>query len=767
MQYRYVAPIFIACTFATLSPLWTHAQNLPTVIISEISWGGSPLSTADEWIELANTSSAPVDISGWTLSGISSNTLIMPEETFIEPYETYLIANYAMGNEKSSLVVEPNIVTSSISIPNSDLAITLTNSFGEVIDSSVDTGVPDFGSTSPYATAERNLADGTWFTSTPGTPGIVTPTSSFVSAAEEIQSKAQDSDAEIPSEESFLEIEVPLIEKSEASPEVSETALSPELTNDVVLESNVIEDNEIEAITSEIINEDVVSSESFDGAEVTADSESITLIAPITSETIAVATEEPSDISEGVETAVVAGVATITIDYSSLQITEFLSSPSDGSEWVELWNSGNETLSLEGVVIEDASEKVTPLSGNLDAYSYLLVENPAGKLNNTGDTITLRLPDGQILVTLTYGTDTFPAPKKDVSAGACGNGWRISLSPSPLRENSCPTPILESSSYDHSTISTDVDSDRATSGDSSATEGNLPREESADSQGTSFASVTTSVITDAALFYDYEDSSVSSSSQARAHSSVAKKTASKSVVLSVTLAELDTLASGQHVQITDVLAVAPGIFGKRVAYLNGVQLYFHTAEWPELAPGTLIQVTGTWDIDADSRRIKISHAADIIVLGTQALTPISLHDIPDSSAGDLLVTASGTLLRKDGDTFVFGANDGSEFSVVDAAKIGVLGDLRAGDIVTVVGMLFARDGAWILAPRTDGDVVITPETVLVSSPATALGSSESESLHTSSSRSAPLIGGGILASSVSALGYWFVRSRKLSFLFSS
>lgn len=769
MKYRYVALLFVACTFATLSPLRTYAQNLPHIVISEIQWGGSALSTADEWIELANISSETIDISGWTLTGVSSGVITLPAETLLAEHTTYLIANYDAGDVKSVLAVHPDLVTASVSVPNSDIAIRLVNSAGEEVDSYVDAGAPDVGSSSPHVSAERNLSDGTWFAAsealgvttpeTLGTPGTI-----LLPIVEEIPG-----DVAVPLDEA-IEIEPitdPSPESVEASSPVNEEASEPELEQALELDLSPPEEGVvIELALSEPVEPEVAT-------------EIITLIAPlvpeiVTEAVVPIAIEEtepeepPMQESSSDETSLAPPVVTtVTLDYSPLRVTEFLSSPLEGGEWVELWNSGDSKLLLDGLTLTDASGKTTSLSGTIHANSYVLVENPAGKLNNTQDTITLTLPDGQILMTLVYGTDAFPAPKKGASAGVCDDGWRTDLVPSPAQENPCPTTILEPSSYDQSTTSTDVDGSRAASGDPSATQGDLPREERADSQSTSFTSVATSVITDALPSYVDGSSFVSNSSQTQTRSSVAKKAPSKNTVLSVTLDELDALPSGQHVQVTAVLAVAPGIFGKRVAYLNGVQLYFHAAEWPELAPGTLVQVTGVWDVDTDSRRIKISDAADIVVLGTQALVPIPLHDISASNSGDLLATASGTLLRKEGDVFIFSARDGNEFRVEDVAKTGALGALRAGDAATIVGMLLARDGVWILAPRTDHDAVIINETTFTSHSEATSGSLVSHDTHVSSSPSAPLVGGGILASSVSALGYWFIRSRKIPFLLSS
>ena len=50
------------------------------VIINEIAWAGTPASPADEWIELRNLGSIPVDLTGWTLAWYRKGGVIPPED---------------------------------------------------------------------------------------------------------------------------------------------------------------------------------------------------------------------------------------------------------------------------------------------------------------------------------------------------------------------------------------------------------------------------------------------------------------------------------------------------------------------------------------------------------------------------------------------------------------------------------------------------------------------------------------------------------------
>ncbi|MEA3238988.1 MAG: hypothetical protein U9Q94_04305 [Candidatus Bipolaricaulota bacterium] len=57
------------------------AQSLDgRVIINEIAWAGTPASPADEWIELRNLGSIPVDLSGWSLCWYRKGETVPPEE---------------------------------------------------------------------------------------------------------------------------------------------------------------------------------------------------------------------------------------------------------------------------------------------------------------------------------------------------------------------------------------------------------------------------------------------------------------------------------------------------------------------------------------------------------------------------------------------------------------------------------------------------------------------------------------------------------------
>ena len=71
---------FVVCLLLLASPFDLVAQSPPAdpgdVIVNEIAWGGSAASSADEWIELHNTTAQPMDLAGWSLVTLDGTPVI-------------------------------------------------------------------------------------------------------------------------------------------------------------------------------------------------------------------------------------------------------------------------------------------------------------------------------------------------------------------------------------------------------------------------------------------------------------------------------------------------------------------------------------------------------------------------------------------------------------------------------------------------------------------------------------------------------------------
>ncbi len=393
MKHTYALGLLLA--LSVMSPLSTlRAAETPKIILSEIAWAGSEKSTADEWIEIRNTGSEAVDISGWSLTGVgtSGSAITIPSTSSLAAGSAYLIANYAMTDAKTTLVVAPNLVTTAVSIPNTALNIVLLDSTGAIIDSLVDPGTPNFGSSTTFSTMKRDSSSGAWFTESASTnishvtaPSPVTP-------------------PEIPAPAAIVTDAVPQVITSStpvaSDPVVPEAvAQIAEPANPVAIEASP---TIIESITTPPVVDPVVSD------VITTPRETINAEPSVSEPPVA-----PIAIEAAPE-------ATVT---ETLRITGILSSPSTGNdEWVELTNFTQSPVALEAFTLIDASGKITALSGVLDAGATQRILNPNGKLNNDGDSITL-LNGESIIDSLVYGTDALSAPKKDFALLLVNNEW--------------------------------------------------------------------------------------------------------------------------------------------------------------------------------------------------------------------------------------------------------------------------------------------------------------------------------------------------------
>ena len=151
-------------TFLALLMIATPA--FARVVISEVMWMGSDLSTADEWVELTGVddgaASFPLSLSGWTLrvqSGTGENVLArFGGDVGIQSGQYLLVSNYPAA--ASRLVVDPALSTTAMMLPNTKLLLRLYDGHGTLVDEVDDgVGVPFAGANpsggGPQASMER------------------------------------------------------------------------------------------------------------------------------------------------------------------------------------------------------------------------------------------------------------------------------------------------------------------------------------------------------------------------------------------------------------------------------------------------------------------------------------------------------------------------------------------------------------------------------------------------------------------------------------
>lgn len=143
------------------------------VVINEIMWAGSSSSSADEWVELKNTTTHGIELSGWTVENLGNSTIldaILPEST-ISAQGYFLISHWRKDN--SVLNIDPDFTFPSMNLSNGGEQLVLKDTKDTVIDAANDTNSWFEGdSVNPKKSMSRTdpPGDGTlfenWFTST-------------------------------------------------------------------------------------------------------------------------------------------------------------------------------------------------------------------------------------------------------------------------------------------------------------------------------------------------------------------------------------------------------------------------------------------------------------------------------------------------------------------------------------------------------------------------------------------------------------------------
>lgn len=435
-----------------LSVLQVRAAPPSPVVISEVNWAGSSISTADEWIELANVSEEMVDLSGWELrGGTGADPYVFASPTLLGPKETLLIANYSEENEKTTLNVPVSIVTPAISLSNSSLFLELADQEGNRLDVAGSPGAAPFaGHTATegfFASMERlSLEEGdhpeAWGTgevgqgfkdgSTPlGSPGVfdvqansdvgqteeVLPTDGAEIGIEEASSTStQNEDPEVtetPEEPSHQEPEI-----STGCPPIDETEIPTEQpSNENNLPTQEPQNASVESIPEE-------------ASEVVAQEKQTPTSTPAEPSTTPSPTEQPATEESQAH------------DTPHPSLSELYPRPATGeAEWIEMACQDCLPGSLTGWVVEDASGKQTPLDDLIfSTDGFALVLNPGGKLNNDNETIYLKNPEGNVVEEVSYGTTDLRAPNSlEALAKTTSGSWQWTLTPTKKTTNAFPS----------------------------------------------------------------------------------------------------------------------------------------------------------------------------------------------------------------------------------------------------------------------------------------------------------------------------------------
>ena len=127
--------------------------NPGDVVINELMWMGTSWWAADEYLELRNMTDRSIDLSGWSVGGVT-----IPSGKSIPAHGYFLITNF--DKDGSGINVDPDLVDSDLELDDVDLQVELYNGI-EIIDTADNgEGLPAAGEQETYRSMERDATPG-------------------------------------------------------------------------------------------------------------------------------------------------------------------------------------------------------------------------------------------------------------------------------------------------------------------------------------------------------------------------------------------------------------------------------------------------------------------------------------------------------------------------------------------------------------------------------------------------------------------------------
>ena len=704
-----VSVIFIhspSIAFAT-----TPYALLPTpIVIGEVAWAGSSLSSADEWLELWNASETPVSLDGWSLRGASETPLLFPSDATIEPHGVFLISNYAASDTKSVLATAPQFVTTAVSLSNSALIIELLDETGAVIDAAGTGNAPPAGASLPIKISMIRSGD-SWIDATSsqnrkpdvtdlGTPGICDGCAQAVN--DQVLPPA---DGTPPS--------------SEIVNQGGGAMTNDQIANDIP--TNVATTTVTEVTTTSTA--DVVDSP-IETATTTA-MDVATSTPPVDSDPL-----PPTSLPAYSPPASPPPVEKPKPNYGMLRLNEVAPHPKSGSEWIEIVTlDAGQSINLRGCQIHDAAGRILTIGSRaIDPATsrYEVVKLSSARLNDGGDSVALYAPDGRLLDVMRYGAT--PKGASWVRFPDLGGDWQITASSTPNAANALVSAVasttpdvtpaqagdqdqaldsrLRGNDSDHATTSTDDASEFTTStrelaalsADEARDARTLEREAQRDEQE------------QLRLEKEADREAKASRPAKRARSSATAKPITPITFDMLTLDEL----GGVRVRLTGRVGSPAGLLSNHSFILqspDGRGLLVKVSSKRRLpAFGSDVAVVGS--LKLDDRGIASLHeltndAWSPIPSSTETVTP-RIVDLLAPSAEDAwsFVNVTGTVTRVSGANVMLDLGDAEATVVVKSVVKYRAKRLVAGDVIAVTGLLdTSRDDARIL-PRTADDIVL-------------------------------------------------------------
>jgi PKD repeat protein len=174
----------------------------------------------------------------------------------------------------------------------------------------------------------------------------------------------------------------------------------------------------------------------------------------------------------------------------------------------------------------------------------------------------------------------------------------------------------------------------------------------------------------------------------------------------IDLAEIKNLEPGTKVEAIGLVTAEPGILGKQIFYLNGLQIYMYNKDFPELSLGDKIKINGEVSKTNNETRIKIKDKENIEFLGRKEKPEIKetfIEDIDENLIGNL-IKINGEVTEHKGNTLWID-DDTEELKIYINKYTGInLDKCEPGQFAEITGILSKTDSGYRLMPRYLEDI---------------------------------------------------------------
>lgn len=201
-------------------------------------------------------------------------------------------------------------------------------------------------------------------------------------------------------------------------------------------------------------------------------------------------------------------------------------------------------------------------------------------------------------------------------------------------------------------------------------------------------------------------------------------------ITQIPIAEARQKIAGKYVSITGVVSIIPGNLSDQYFYVEdktgGIQIYCYKKDFPKLALGDLVQITGQIGDYYSDKRIKIDDANSIKILGTSELIlpkEVKIDQIDDSKVGQI-VELEGEVTETSGNTFYLEGSGEIKISIKEQTKIDKP-RMEVGDKVRIVGVVAKYKNSYQVLPFEQSGVTILTSGKLPSSGKKAMDFSKS------------------------------------------